>query len=1321
MADEPQICQANSLCDSDLIAGSFEIISSAGTLQNSISLASDSSSDWSFVTAEADFLSVSSADSDSVPPLDDDGDLSDDSSSVLIGSEFSIDSTASDLLSDLHRTMKFDVLSGLSQNLSLIEISAGKLDLPLSFETLRHPSIWLADTGASSHSTNNMLGATNVVAKGVSSLGPVGRATEFTHTVDIPGQFMTKDGSLGLSTTLTEVGYNAKNNFNLCSLSRLLQNGWHITRGDDTMIAVSDMDGRTIVFDIVIKTQRGAIYATRFARDAEVSVASTDFGAKMSIQRAHALLGHGDEESTRQTAKELGWKLTRGTLKPCEACAVAKAKKKNTVKESKSPKSTVPGEKIYTDISTVTVSRKDGSEFQINQKYWAIRVDEATQKKWSDFTTTKKAFSERSCEWTNQMKARGIPISCFRLDNAGENKKFEQRAQSSDWSHLQPLEFEYTARDTPQHNSYAELAYPYLAGKGRAMMQAANIPDDIRGKVAIEAVKLATYLDGLRVVTVNGVTATRDTHVFGSNPKWSTKLRTFGEAGVVKEGKDAKTGNRGTPMMFVGYPANSESDCYRMWNPSTNRIVETRDIIWMGYMLYSKPADAPLFDLPPTDTESKPHDDAVTDNDVSDDDAEEQNAPSRRVTFADDAIELGSTDDDEIVPEARGTPTNFAASSTIERTELPAAPGMTRSGRTVQRPDRLIESIEPLVDLNQLYSFQGAATELNYLGRLAELDKIEMNLVELSLIQSVFDLNTDDLDDCMDAKWALMLDELQCVGAGVGGGFDHTDELRVMNYKQAMASKDADKWNEEVKNEYERFEKYKVFTPVKRADLEAGAKILTTTWAMKKKTNGKFRGRLNARGYEQLEGTHYFSDSIAAPVSNPITIRTMMTMLASNPRWEPRIIDVEGAFLQGRFRNGEVMYCEVPDGMEPFYGSRHDTVLLMNVPIYGTKQAANCFYETLVKSLKENSYDRSKADPCLYFMWREGRLVIFASWVDDLFACGEPLDLDYFERDLKNAFACKTEEEFNEYVGNLINIDRPDPNGAATIKFTQPVLIQKLAEQWEPTGRVPKTPALAGQSLSKDDGSNALAPVQATKYRSGTAICMYMMQWSRPDIYNATRDLARHMAAPAAQHEKALRHLIHYVTSTPNRGLTLSPDRVWYGGKAFLWKLHCRTDSNYAANIDDRRSVSGTRVFLNGSPISFRSATQRFVTLSVTEAETAAGVTGAQDMMYAYRTLTSLGLEVELPMVLEMDNKGAVDLVNNWSVGGRTRHMDVRMYFLRELKSEGLVVVKHVPGDDNDADIFTKNTASSVFNKHVRKYVGDDEYLEEEQQHNTPS
>ena len=50
------------------------------------------------------------------------------------------------------------------------------------------------------------------------------------------------------------------------------------------------------------------------------------------------------------------------------------------------------------------------------------------------------------------------------------------------------------------------------------------------------------------------------------------------------------------------------------------------------------------------------------------------------------------------------------------------------------------------------------------------------------------------------------------------------------------------------------------------------------------------------------------------------------------------------------------------------------------------------------------------------------------------------------------------------------------------------------------------------------------------------------------------------------------------------------------------------------------------------------------------------------------RLLESMGLKVKLPMILEVDNKATVDLANNLNTGGRTRHVEVKQYYLRELK-----------------------------------------------------
>ncbi len=146
--------------------------------------------------------------------------------------------------------------------------------------------------------------------------------------------------------------------------------------------------------------------------------------------------------------------------------------------------------------------------------------------------------------------------------------------------------------------------------------------------------------------------------------------------------------------------------------------------------------------------------------------------------------------------------------------------------------------------------------------------------------------------------------------------------------------------------------------------------------------------------------------------------------------------------------------------------------------------------------------------------------------------------------------------------------------------------------------------------------------------------------------------------------------------------------------------------SDYAKEPKDRRSVSGHVMYLEGAPAMFKSGTERTVSLSTTKAETYAGVTYVHDMLYMKNVLVSLGLKVKLPMVLEMDNQGAVYLANNWSIGGRTRHIDVQSVFLRELKEAGVLVIKWIASAINEADIFTKNLDGPTFQQYTRVFTG---------------
>ena len=88
----------------------------------------------------------------------------------------------------------------------------------------------------------------------------------------------------------------------------------------------------------------------------------------------------------------------------------------------------------------------------------------------------------------------------------------------------------------------------------------------------------------------------------------------------------------------------------------------------------------------------------------------------------------------------------------------------------------------------------------------------------------------------------------------------------------------------------------------------------------------------------------------------------------------------------------------------------------------------------------------------------------------------------------------------------------------------------------------------------KGDGEGTVTTDQIKMYRSATATCVVMMQWSCPDIFNAVQGLARHMTAPREAHVCALMTLLKYVTHTKERGLVIAPRDLWSTGCKF--KIH---------------------------------------------------------------------------------------------------------------------------------------------------------------------
>ncbi len=168
-------------------------------------------------------------------------------------------------------------------------------------------------------------------------------------------------------------------------------------------------------------------------------------------------------------------------------------------------------------------------------------------------------------------------------------------------------------------------------------------------------------------------------------------------------------------------------------------------------------------------------------------------------------------------------------------------------------------------------------------------------------------------------------------------------------------------------------------------------------------------------------------------------------------------------------------------------------------------------------------------------------MAVLVAWMDDVMILGPPNMVELAQQDLERAFMCKCFKELTKYVGNKLTLSRDDLS-LGMVKFTQPVLVWKLEEEYTPlNGVASKIRVVVGQVLVKGDGDGTVQESMAKMYQSATATCMYMMQWSHPDMFNAVHRLARHMTAPREAHVRALTTLIRYLISMRNRGLILVP------------------------------------------------------------------------------------------------------------------------------------------------------------------------------------
>ncbi len=110
-----------------------------------------------------------------------------------------------------------------------------------------------------------------------------------------------------------------------------------------------------------------------------------------------------------------------------------------------------------------------------------------------------------------------------------------------------------------------------------------------------------------------------------------------------------------------------------------------------------------------------------------------------------------------------------------------------------------------------------------------------------------------------------------------------------------------------------------------------------------------------------------------------------------------------------------------------------------------------------------------------------------------------------------------------------------------------------------------------------------------------------------------------------------------------------------------------------------------------------------------------------QYMLFECEIVKSLGIKVKMPVKAAIDNSGTVFSANGWSIGGWTRHVEIKTNFLQEMKEIGMFQFQWIPKATSKAGTFTKNLGGPEFNKLCESVCGLDNYYKNKKENKTPA
>ena len=515
------------------------------------------------------------------------------------------------------------------------------------------------------------------------------------------------------------------------------------------------------------------------------------------------------------------------------------------------------------------------------------------------------------------------------------------------------------------------------------------------------------------------------------------------------------------------------------------------------------------------------------------------------------------------------------------------------------------------------------------------------------------------------------------------------NRIAPRSYKHAMTYDDAQLWDKAFYKEMESMVENQVATPCDKSDVDG--ELLQAFFVNRYKEDDtraeellERKSRLVANG--NLQST---TEKTYSPGGSLKTIRIVISLVnIFNLTLDHA--DVTTAFLNSPYKGNT--YIRLPEGFS-FEGKRFAK---LNKSIYGLKNAPRDWFEFQNEFII--NYDKnikaSKIDPCLYFYIFMNIFVIILVYVDDYLCAYNSEGKQWFDNFLK-AFQQKCKVKYLGVASHVLQMGIHFDNERHTVTMTNAKYLNILRENFNLVDFKPiYNPPTTYPDLNLEKSASNLP------YRELLGALLWLSRTVRPDITFFVNLLSRYSTCYTEQHFKQLKQVLRYVLTTADVNLQYRTARPLKTDAPLLIEIY--VDSDWAGDRADYKSYSGVCVFVNKHLVNWLSKKQDTQSLSSAEAEYMAITEAVKEALQTFFLLSEL-VNIQLPMILYVDNKAAIDLSSNYSNNARTKHIDIRYHFCRYwIIESGLFQIKYVASKDNVADLFTKPLSGHEFQRLVR-------------------